>query len=175
MPDGDLVQRRLHFGDLLKSGQYTPLHNDLFDPACWTRWLDPAFRDAAESPDSSADVWRKVANEEAPGVFSFPLFTAEFCELLLQELDAASSGPAASELSRPNGMNRYGVVLNQLGLEPAITALQQRWIQPCMKAFFPEEGGEPSDHHCFIVKYAADRDVGLDMHEDGGCSPASLA
>merc|ERR550532_96619 len=63
-------------------------------------------------------------------------------------------------------MNRYGVVLNQLGLEPLITALQQEHLLPLQRALYPEEGAEADDHHCFIVRYKAGEDVGLDMHED---------
>lgn len=63
-------------------------------------------------------------------------------------------------------MNRYGIVLNQLGLEPAITALQQEHLLPLQACLFPEEGREADDHHCFIVRYKAGEDVGLDMHED---------
>lgn len=63
-------------------------------------------------------------------------------------------------------MNRYGLVLNQIGLEPAITELQQRYLVPLQGALYPDEGSEADDHHAFIVRYKADEDVGLDMHED---------
>merc|ERR1712093_562299 len=37
---------------------------------------------------------------------------------------------------------------------------------PVQAALYPEEGAEADDHHSFIVRYKADEDVGLDMHED---------
>ena len=55
-------------------------------------------------------------------MFAFDLFTPAFCALLIEELDAfyASGLPA----QRPNSMNNYGVILNEIGFEPMIDALQ---------------------------------------------------
>ena len=57
----------------------------------------------------------------APGVWRFPLFTPAFCTLLLEELEhhEASGIP----LRRPNGMNRYGAILDELGLEASLAYL----------------------------------------------------
>merc|ERR1719181_2491667 len=63
-------------------------------------------------------------------------------------------------------MNRYGLIFNQLGLEPAITVLQQQYIKPLQHFLFGQEGFPPDDHHCFLVRYKKEEDVGLDMHQD---------
>jgi len=99
------------------------------------------------------------------GVYSFEAFTPEFCGMLVEEIDHAQA-EYAKVLVRPNGMNRYGMVLNQLGLEPAITELQQRYIKPLQHFLYSKEGFEPDDHHCFIVRYRKEEDLGLDMHSD---------
>ena len=57
-------------------------------------------------------------------------------------------------------------MLNQLGLEPLISSLQQDHLKPLAAALYKQEGSSLDDHHCFIVRYKADEDVGLDMHED---------
>mmetsp|Transcript_53577 Transcript_53577/g.138569 ORF Transcript_53577/g.138569 Transcript_53577/m.138569 type:complete len:369 (+) Transcript_53577:191-1297(+) len=85
--------------------------------------------------------------------------------MLLAEVEHAQQ-TNREQLDRPNGMNRYGIVLNQLGLEPLITALQREHLAPLQGSLFPEEGSTCDDHHCFIVRYKAGEDVGLDMHED---------
>jgi len=159
-------RRRFFFGDIFKAGKYEPLHGELFSPgaaAQWKKWLSPDFEHVlAAARDGDP---RPAMREESPGVYSFPLFTHEFCDLLLAEVEHAQS-VAREDLERPNGMNRYGIVLNQLGLEPLITALQQEHLLPLQARLFPEEGSEADDHHCFIVRYKAGEDVGLDMHED---------
>lgn len=159
-------KRRFFFGDIFKAGRYEPLHGELFSAgvaAQWKKWLSPEFEKVLAAAQSG-DV-RTALLEEAPGVYSFPLFTEEFCDILLAEVEHAQS-TSREELERPNGMNRYGIVLNQLGLEPLITALQQEYLLPLQGGLFPEEGSEADDHHCFIVRYKAGEDVGLDMHED---------
>eukprot|EP00928_Gymnodinium_smaydae_P045724 TRINITY_DN30439_c0_g1_i1.p1 TRINITY_DN30439_c0_g1~~TRINITY_DN30439_c0_g1_i1.p1 ORF type:complete len:539 (+),score=120.04 TRINITY_DN30439_c0_g1_i1:116-1618(+) len=168
--------RRFYFGDIFRDGRYQPLHRELFEPVTserWSAWLAPDFPAlraaavAASDPAASAAELRAAPaiTEEAPGVYSFDLFTPAFCDLLLAEVEHAQA-TARSALDRPNGMNRYGIVLNQLGLEPLITALQQEQLLPLQRALFPEDGVAADDHHCFIVRYRAGEDVGLDMHED---------
>jgi len=156
--------RKHYFGDVYQAGKYKPLHPELFENQRENlkRWLAPSFLRAAtaEHPD-----FKDVLREEAPGVFSFEMFDMEFCNLLLEEIDHAQQ-TAREVLDRPNGMNRYGVVLNQLGLEPLITQLQQEYLMPLMTSLFPTESNGCEDHHCFIVRYRHDEDVGLDMHED---------
>eukprot|EP00435_Cladocopium_sp_Y103_P073362 s15_g43.t1 len=179
--------RKHYFGDIYRAGRYKPLHPELFENQRENlkRWLSPTFLTAAtaEHPD-----FKDVLREEAPGVYSFEMFNLEFCNLLLEEIDHAQqtareartivvrvvwSCEPLKALDRPNGMNRYGVVLNQLGLEPLITILQQEsyafvteYLMPLMTSLFPTESKGCEDHHCFIVRYRADEDVGLDMHED---------
>lgn len=160
-------KRKFFFGDIYKDGRYSPLHQDLFKPGAASKlkeWLSPAFISAVDTIKSGEDP-RKHLTEELAGVYSFELFTEEFCRVLLEEVDHAQK-TRPELLERPNGMNRYGIVLNQIGLEPLITALQQEFILPLQAALYPEQGSCADDHHCFIVRYAAGEDVGLDMHED---------
>lgn len=159
-------RRRFYFGDVFKGGKYAPLHPELFQasaPGAWERWLAPGFKEVAAAVRDGDPL--RALREEAPGVYSFELFTPEFCDLLLEEVENAQA-TAREHLERPNGMNRYGIVLNQLGLEPLISALQQEHLKPMQEALYPGPGTGPDDHHCFIVRYKAGEDVGLDMHED---------
>ncbi|CAJ1328074.1 unnamed protein product [Effrenium voratum] len=154
--------RKYFFGDIYQQGKYEPLHPELFENQAENlkRWLSPAFLAAATSGD-----FKEVLREESPGVFSFEIFKPEFCDMLLEEVSHAQQ-TAREVLDRPNGMNRYGLVLNQLGLEPLITMLQQEYLMPLMASLYRTESDGCEDHHCFIVRYKAGEDVGLDMHED---------
>ncbi|CAE7232606.1 OGFOD2 [Symbiodinium natans] len=71
-------------------------------------------------------------------VFSFPIFKTEFCELLMEEIRHfyGSKLPA----KRPNSMNNYGIILNDIGLEPLIFDLQDAVIQPLASVLLPVEG-----------------------------------
>jgi hypothetical protein len=166
------------------------------EPVHWEKWLSRDFllahgdaaraltHERAEQPgdgilqtdaqlavgsDKVRKAWAPVLTLECegggPGVYSLEIFTQEFCQLLVEEVDYAQAN-YNEFLTRPNGMNRYGMVLNELGLEPAITELQQKFIVPLQHALFGNEGACPDDHHCFIVRYKEGEDIGLDMHSD---------
>lgn len=162
------MSRRLLFGDLFKANLYVPKSLALFDQHTiredMTTWLDPAF--VAAVRDGSEAALKGIIQEHMPGVYSFPCFKHEFCDMLLGEIEHAQEQSTELGLDRPNGMNRYGIVLNQIGLEPLATHLQQVYVQPVARALFPTEGASLDDHHTFVVRYKASEDTGLDMHED---------
>jgi len=101
---------------------------------------------------------------EAPGVYSFPMFSTQFCSLFLEEVDNfyLTGIPARG----PNSMNNYGVIVNDIGLRPALNMVQQQLVLPLVSALFPLEGAQLDGHHSFMVRYRADGDKGLDMHTD---------
>lgn len=140
------------------------LHRELFQsPPHWRQeWLDPDFHAAAMQ--DSPSVWRGILTEHVPGdVFSFRLLTDAFCDKLVAEIfNFYASGLPAR---RPNSMNNYGIILNDIGLEPLIDELQ-RLLQPLGALLFPGPGSAWDGHHCFIVRYRAGEDLGLDMHTD---------
>ncbi|CAK0800444.1 unnamed protein product, partial [Prorocentrum cordatum] len=63
-------------------------HPELFaEKPNWTcnEWLNPGFSKALAA--GTADAWRDLLMTHSPGeVYSFPFFTAGFCEVLLQEV-----------------------------------------------------------------------------------------
>lgn len=147
-------------------------HPELFDDAeGWRRWIAPGLLDAvAQLRDGNASaVWRLLREEGAPSrasaAYSFAVFSDEFCDLLLSELDGfyASGLP----ISRPNSMNNYGIIVNHIGLQPVISTLQRTVLQPLADLLYPEQAAGGFDgHHSFMVRYRAEEDLGLDMHTD---------
>eukprot|EP00449_Zooxanthella_nutricula_P044833 CAMPEP_0198600412 /NCGR_PEP_ID=MMETSP1462-20131121/148209_1 /TAXON_ID=1333877 /ORGANISM="Brandtodinium nutriculum, Strain RCC3387" /LENGTH=169 /DNA_ID=CAMNT_0044332121 /DNA_START=91 /DNA_END=597 /DNA_ORIENTATION=+ len=63
-------------------------------------------------------------------------------------------------------MNNYGVVVNEIGLEPMLGRLVREVLQPIGHALFPGAGSEVDRHHSFVVRYKVGEDLGLDMHTD---------
>jgi len=149
---------------------YKPLrrHPELFDSKVgWGEWLDPALKAGLEDYRLTGNSTLIFAHlrEETRDVYSFSLFSEAFCDMFLDELDGyrASGLP----ISRPNSMNNYGIIVNHIGLRPAITRFQKDVLQPLSELLFPVQvqGGFDS-HHSFMVQYKADEDLGLDMHTD---------
>eukprot|EP00927_Polykrikos_kofoidii_P037453 TRINITY_DN31604_c0_g1_i1.p1 TRINITY_DN31604_c0_g1~~TRINITY_DN31604_c0_g1_i1.p1 ORF type:complete len:544 (+),score=83.45 TRINITY_DN31604_c0_g1_i1:81-1712(+) len=129
------------------------LKEDWFDPAVWKA-----------SKENTPEAWRSILTTHLPGeVFSFRMFSDSFCDMLVEEIFSfyASDLPAA----RPNSMNNYGIILNEIGLEPFIDRLQAM-LQPLGELLFPGPGNEWDGQHCFIVRYREGEDLGLDMHTD---------
>ena len=85
----------------------------------------------------------------SPGIYAFDLLSSAFCEQLLCELEhyEASGLPVA----RPNSMNNYGIILNSIGLEGTMDALQRFVVRPIAQALFPVEGECVDHHHSFMV------------------------
>eukprot|EP00308_Calcidiscus_leptoporus_P022229 CAMPEP_0119400998 /NCGR_PEP_ID=MMETSP1334-20130426/142148_1 /TAXON_ID=127549 /ORGANISM="Calcidiscus leptoporus, Strain RCC1130" /LENGTH=355 /DNA_ID=CAMNT_0007424909 /DNA_START=89 /DNA_END=1156 /DNA_ORIENTATION=+ len=71
---------------------------------------------------------RSLLSEVAPGVWRLSIFTPRFCRLLLEELQHYET--SGIPLRRPNGMNRFGAILDQLGLEASLSYLCRRILRP---------------------------------------------
>ena len=147
-----------------RSVRYYPLHPQLFQSVTFPcDWLDPSF--AAALADGSDEALLSILHVEVPKlVFSFEMVTSCFCTLLLEEL--AHYEASGLPVRRPNTMNRYGLVINQIGLKPLLDDLQQSCLLPLSRLLFPAEGASFDDHHSFMVKYRNGEDVHLDMHHD---------
>lgn len=126
------------------------------------------------APELMVAISGGIARSEAfarphPGVVEFPLFSTEYTQALLRELHAFEHWCSRTQSSptRPNSMNRYGVVLSELGLEDAMDELLYKWLLPVTSAFFPDHAGEHLDYqHAFVVDYAEQGDTALGFHVD---------
>ena len=146
-----------------KVARYYPLHPPLFEAQTFPReWLSPTFAEAL-ADGSEAALLRMLRAEVPDAVHSFDMVTPAFCAMLCDELTnyEASGLP----LRRPNSMNSYGLVLNDIGLRPLLDELL-KVILPLTTLLFPEEGSRFDAHHSFVVKYRRGEDTSLDMHHD---------
>lgn len=62
--------------------------------------------------------------EEAEGVYSFPMFTADLCAKFVEEVENYQD--SGLPVRRPNSMNNYGLIVNEIGMEGMIDNLQVR-------------------------------------------------
>eukprot|EP00928_Gymnodinium_smaydae_P079894 TRINITY_DN63725_c0_g1_i1.p1 TRINITY_DN63725_c0_g1~~TRINITY_DN63725_c0_g1_i1.p1 ORF type:complete len:209 (-),score=33.27 TRINITY_DN63725_c0_g1_i1:515-1114(-) len=139
-------------------------HPELFDDVQgWqAEWFDLDFLSALHGKSDA--LWNKVVTTHVPGkAFSCKMFTDEFCDMLVEEVENFSK--TGLRARRPNTMNRYGVILNDIGWKPMVDLLQQTVLSRVSSRFWSDIG--PFDgHHTFIVRYKQGEDLGLDMHTD---------
>lgn len=146
--------------------EYVPTHAELW--TLWPQlWLRREFIELVSKAQRGGPSF-KPPPQLAPGVYSIPIFTENYCRMLCEELDAfrASGLPAG----QPNSMNRYGTLLDELGMGPGfLEPLMRDWLSPLCKALPPlaAVGGASLDHHkSFVVAYRLGEDEELSAHFD---------
>ena len=148
-------------------------HAGFFDGEWRREWLAPELREALAAADGSAGdgsdgdggaALDGVLRELNEGVYCFPMLTEEACAMLVEEVDGYNASGLPT--SRPNSMNKYGLVLNEIGMEPLFDELQRTVLQRVAERLFPREGASLDRHHSFVVQYEQGKDLGLDMHVD---------
>ena len=147
--------------------EFQEFQNQLYNAGTngWpSSWFDPRLMSALQSNDAVILQSLMQEIEGAPGVFTFPMFTLKTCELILQELDCYNASGLPSP--RPNSMNKYGLILNSIGLSDSFARLQQDVLNQISRLLFPEIGLQLDAHHTFLVQYTPGEDLGLDMHTD---------
>jgi len=129
---------------------YTRKHPDVY---VWNphRFLNPCYRESL--------------HEALPGVLETKLFLAEFCDLLVEEIQHFMSRTDV-ERSQPNSMNRYGCLMDELDTEATLVTPLRSLLADIAHSHF----GFPADclthHRCFIVKYLPGEDIRLSRHYD---------
>lgn len=107
-----------------------------------------------------------IKRESAESVFSFEVFTPEFCALLVEEISHFESSPLPK--GRPNTMNHHGILLDELlDFEKIIDVLRTDFLQPIASALIPGfEEAVLDSQKVFIVKYKVGEDIDLAYHYD---------
>ena len=143
---------------------YKPRHAWLFEsPLDLKRVLAPellALYDAdSDSLRSASELATRVTDKTR--LYSVPCFSEQFCATLLDEVDAFEASGCA--LTRPNSMNVYGLVLDDIGLRAVLAELRQHIIAPLAQQLLHSLPGIDSidHHHAFVVQYAASDSNGV--------------
>ncbi|XP_042344784.1 2-oxoglutarate and iron-dependent oxygenase domain-containing protein 2 [Plectropomus leopardus] len=146
---------------------YRPLHPHVYH--LQESYLAPKFKQIVEccrSSDVSEEGLADLMEEAAARVYRFPVFERSFCEELLEELEHFEQSSAPK--GRPNTMNHYGILLNELGFDEGfITPLRELYLRPLASLLYPDCGGRCLDSHkAFVVKYDMNEDLDLSYHYD---------
>jgi hypothetical protein len=149
-----------------------PLRSYVYNPQGFPDVFEPSIVDALEqpSPDRRLAALRRLVQPTAvEGVFALPLLSRSFCAHLLEEL--AHLRNSGIPLRRPNGMNRYGAILSDLGFAGLLEFIAKHIVRPLAQAVYPQwvQGEEVEEIFGFLVRYDMSGDVELAEHADAAC------
>ncbi|KAL7541445.1 hypothetical protein ACHAWF_006932 [Thalassiosira exigua] len=130
--------------------------------------ISKAFENAKNVKDYRDLIPEGLLRKETDGVYSFNAFGDAFLGMFNEEIDNFYEVSTRENIPvrRPNSMNNYGVIVNEIGMRPLITSFQQQYLVPLSRHLFPVHASRFDGHHSFIVRYRAGEDLGLDMHTD---------
>jgi hypothetical protein len=102
---------------------------------------------------SVVHAWRTHVTEQYPGIYTFDMFTKQFCNSFIEEV--ALYEASALPRRRPNTMNNYGLILNDIGMYGLMSALMEMYLVPLVQLLYYEEpvAYGLDHHHSFIVQY----------------------
>ncbi|XP_028621788.1 2-oxoglutarate and iron-dependent oxygenase domain-containing protein 2 isoform X1 [Grammomys surdaster] len=142
------------------------VYSSLQDAALAPEFLAAAEYSASPGADLDGLLQRLETVSEEKRIYRVPVFSAKFCQTLLEELEHFEQSDMPK--GRPNTMNNHGVLMYELGLDdPLVTPLRERFLLPLMALLYPDYGGGHLDsHRAFVVKYALGQDLELGCHYD---------
>ena len=102
------------------------------------------------------------------------LFTPLFLQHMSEELRHLQDSGIPTR--RPNGMNRYGSILGEVGFEGMITQLISHYIAPLAGMLYPDAAvkEDVSEHFAFTVRYKVAEDLSLKEHTDAAVLTMNL-
>jgi hypothetical protein len=119
-------------------------------PSLLPEWLAPELASVlcGGTPAPSKEALLAAIRLEHFGdsIYAFDLFSPSFCATLSAEIDVFEATPLPRR--RPNTMNNFGLVINDIGMEPLMTVLLRRLIAPLASLLYTDEPFAASlDHH----------------------------
>ncbi|XP_021462046.2 2-oxoglutarate and iron-dependent oxygenase domain-containing protein 2 isoform X3 [Oncorhynchus mykiss] len=132
---------------------YKPLHDHVY--LLHESYMAPEFKqmvDYCRSDEASKEgLLSLMQTEAAARVFRFPVFKKVFCDELIEEMEHFEQ--SRSPKGRPNTMNNYGILLNELGFDEGfIIPLREQYLQPLTSLLYHDCGGCYLDSHkAFMV------------------------
>eukprot|EP00927_Polykrikos_kofoidii_P051546 TRINITY_DN45340_c0_g1_i1.p1 TRINITY_DN45340_c0_g1~~TRINITY_DN45340_c0_g1_i1.p1 ORF type:complete len:386 (-),score=60.98 TRINITY_DN45340_c0_g1_i1:38-1126(-) len=156
--------------------KYTRLHPHVYKLDV-ERFLDPSFRQLIEALQrcKTNPLAVKCCVDEMvksgllrvmrDDIFCFPVFSEEFCVLLDEEL--RNFEKADLPRTAPNTMNRFGVIMRELGFSSLLDPLVFEFVDPIARKLLPAHMDESLDsYRAFTVQYEQEKDQSLSLHYD---------
>merc|ERR1712216_386803 len=137
-----IQKRRTYLAHL--AAEYNPQHPRLYSLADHLDFFEPSFIHAIQSGTRDAFESIRDFQELSPGLYQYRIFREDVCQQLMEEVDSfnAFAAESGAKVTRPNSMNRYGLILNDIGFLRTMDLLMRRFVQPLAAAFFTERFGD---------------------------------
>jgi len=146
---------------------YTPRHPEV----CYftEEWLDPALLDLMKDIDSGGSKQRVVERhltEVGDEIYMVPALSPDYCTKLVEELD--NFNMEVKDKSQPNTMNRYGVMVEEMGLSDFVYSLIYPYLAKIARLLYSEWCGDSGvdSYKSFTIKYSIGEDTDLKYHYD---------
>jgi len=142
---------------------YKPREINPFPESCFV----DSFLNAIKK--NTKEAFMEILQEVSPRIYKFEIFKPEFCDYFLEELQLAEAKLVQQNIPihRPNSMNNYGIIIDELGYRSAIESLMKKYVLPISSLFYSDYyGSSLDDHHCFMVRYKQGEDIDLALHID---------
>tara|TARA_R110000796_G_scaffold66718_4_gene153326 strand:- start:31419 stop:33740 length:2322 start_codon:yes stop_codon:yes gene_type:complete len=110
--------------------------------------------------------WDLVVDETMPDVFSYPLFTEEFCSLVIAEANKLDEWTKERHEHYPT----TDILLESIGLDKIYSRVLKEFVYPCAIHRWKLEGNPWPDlsSENFMIKYKEDVQGHLSLHHDSG-------
>eukprot|EP00756_Hemistasia_phaeocysticola_P049115 Hpha_TRINITY_DN23549_c0_g1::TRINITY_DN23549_c0_g1_i1::g.186517::m.186517 len=122
---------------------------------------------AARRGDGEGLLRDLMEETEAPGVYAVRgLLTPQFLQMFRDEL--AHRREAGIPIRRPNGMNRYGSIVDDVGLGQSIKILADKYLAPIGQMLYPRfvTAADTVEQYSFTIRYSQGGDRELASHTD---------
>ncbi|KAJ9451439.1 hypothetical protein DIPPA_52099 [Diplonema papillatum] len=175
--DGEAEGREfwdMHAGLLQKAvsewGQY---HKSLYTAEGIETYVSPGVKAAVSSGDETA-ILSHVSHTAASEVYAIELFTPDFRRDFLEELTHWNN--SGIPIRRPNGMNRYGMILGDFGFDDALNRVARKYVGPIAQALYPAFVGATDivEQYTFTIRYSEGGDLSLSPHTDASAVTLNL-
>jgi len=144
------------------------LYPELFDISDWEAWKKRWIHESARTKE-----WDLITDEPVTDVFTFPIFTKEFCEKIIQEAEHC----AQWERKRHEFYPTTDMLLEKFGFDEIYHKVLVEYVYPMAKHMWQIEGKiwDDLESENFMIKYDADVQGHLSLHHDNGSISCVLA
>tara|TARA_R110000824_G_scaffold34892_1_gene110104 strand:+ start:122 stop:733 length:612 start_codon:yes stop_codon:yes gene_type:complete len=135
----------------------------------WDKWTKRFIH-----PQTRVKDWDAILTEEGTDIYTWPIFTEEFCDLMIEEAEDAKVWTVARHEFYPT----TDFVLTEIGLNDLYMKVLQEYAFPIASYIWGLEGkswnaGVKAEN--FLAKYTPDAQGHLDSHIDNSNYSITLA
>jgi hypothetical protein len=127
------------------------------DPEAWSRkMIAPGTRDKQ---------WDLVVENVGPEIYTFPLFTEEFCKMVIEHAEATGKWTKARHKFYPT----TDILLEDIKLKEMYEYVLKNYAHPIARHIWKLEGtswNKNISSEDFIARYISSEQAALDIHQD---------